>query len=394
MSNRQLFLEHQAQTSDFPMLVEISHAKGVYMYGPEGQKYIDLISGIGVSALGHQHPAVTQAVKDQAEKHMHVMCYGEFVTDPAAQLSKALADTLPDPLSVTYFLNSGSEATEASLKLAKRFTGRSELISALNSYHGSTQGALSVTGDEKMKRNFRPLLPDVRHIRYGNIEDLQYITKRTAGIILETVQGEAGVQQSSQEYWTAVRKRCDETGTLLILDEIQAGFGRTGKFWAFEHYGIQPDILLCAKAMGGGMPISGVISSHEIMSTLRNNPILGHISTFGGHPVSCAASLATLKAIQDEKLVESVDAKAELFKSLLTHPDIEEIRQIGLMMAVKFDSFKRNKAIIDKAVELGVISDWFLFCDDSFRMAPPLNITEEEIREACDIITQAIEATK
>jgi len=305
-------------------------------------------------------------------------------------LAKALSDTLPENLNATYFLNSGSEAVEGALKLAKRYTGRSEILSCIDAYHGSSHGALSVGGNENLKRNYRPLLPDIKHFRFGVIEDLEQISEKTACVIIETIQGEAGVRVASKEYFKALREKCNETGTLLIFDEIQCGFGRTGKLWAFEHYGVSPDILTCAKGMGGGMPIGAFISSQEIMSVFKKNPILGHISTFGGHPVSCAASLTTLEVILEEKLLDEVEAKANLFRELLVHPLIKEIRNKGLMMAVEFENFEVVKPIIDRCIENGVLTDWFLFCDNSMRIAPPLTITEEEIRESCDIILKSI----
>lgn len=389
-SLRQLFLKHQAQTSDFPMGLEIVRAEGVYMIDASEKKMMDLIAGIGVSSVGHRHPKVQKAIHEQLEKYTHLMVYGEFIQSPQVDLAKALSDTLPPALSSCYFLNSGSEAVEGALKLAKRYTGRSEIISCIDAYHGSSHGALSVGGNENLKRNFRPLLPDIRHFRFGVEEDLHLITERTAAVIIETVQGEAGVRTASKTYFQALRAKCDETGTLLIADEIQCGFGRTGKLWAFEHYGFTPDILVCAKGMGGGMPIGAFISSEEIMSVLKNNPILGHISTFGGHPISCAASLATLHVIQDEKLLDEVEKKADLFRKLLVHPSIKSIRNKGLMMAVEFDDFDTVKPIIDRCVENGVLTDWFLFCDNSMRIAPPLIITEKEIESACEIILACI----
>lgn len=391
MNNRQLFLSHVAQTTDFPLLIEIEKAEGVYMYGPNGEKYIDLISGIGVSNVGHRHPKVLASIQEQLDKYLHLMVYGEFVQTAQAQLAKALVDTLPNPLDNVYLVNSGTEATEGALKLAKRYTGRREIISCVNSYHGSSQGALSVGGNETLKRAYRPLLPGISHIHYGRNSDLKKINTETAAVIIETIQGEAGIRVADADYFQALRKKCDETGTLLILDEIQAGFGRTGKFWAFEHFGIVPDILLCAKGMGGGMPIGAFISSNEIMAAFKNNPILGHMTTFGGHPVSAAASLATVKVLQEENLIDQVEGKAELVKSLLVHQKIKSIRNKGLMMAVQFESFQVLKPVIDKAIELGVVTDWFLFCDDAMRIAPPLTISEEQIREACGIILQAIE---
>lgn len=394
MNNRQLFLSHLAQTTDFPLMIEIEKASGVRLFGPDGKTYIDLISGIGVSNVGHRHPRVLQAIQDQLDKYLHLMVYGEYVQSPQARLAKALVDTLPDPLDNVYLVNSGSEAIEGALKLAKRYTGRPEVISCMDAYHGSSHGSLSIGGNEIFKRAYRPLVPGVSHIVYGGFADLQRINSKTAAVVVETIQGEAGIRVACREYFLALRKRCDEVGALLILDEIQAGFGRTGKFWAFEHFGITPDILVCAKGMGGGMPIGAFISSKEMMSVFKNNPLLGHITTFGGHPVSAAASLATIEILKEESLIEQVQQKAELIRNKLIHPKIKAIRNLGLMMAVEFESFEVLKPIIDRAIELGVITDWFLFCDDAMRIAPPLTITEQEIEESISIIIQAIEDTK
>lgn len=390
-SQRQLFLNHLAQTSDAPLMLEMTSAEGVYMTDVDGKQYIDLISGIGVSNVGHRHPKVVDAIKNQVDKHLHVMVYGEFVQSPQVQLAEALSQTLPENLNSVYLVNSGSEAIEGAMKLAKRYTGRSNLIACKNAYHGSSHGALSLTGSESFKRNYRPLLPGISHIEFGSTTDLNQIDHDTAAFVVETIQGEAGVRYADKSYWAEVRKRCDETGTLLILDEIQCGFGRTGKFWAFEHYGIKPDVLVSAKGMGGGMPIGCFISDQKIMHVFTENPVLGHISTFGGHPVSAAASLATLQAIQEEQLLDWVSSKEQLFHQLLKHPKIKAIRSKGLMMAVEFDSYDVLKPIIDKAIELGVVTDWFLFDDKSMRIAPPLIITEEEIKKACSIILQAID---
>jgi len=387
LTNRQLFLNHIAQTSETPLLIEINHASGVYMYREDGKKYLDLISGIGVSNIGHCHPEVVSAVQKQAEKYMHLMVYGEFVQSPQIDLATKLVATLPSSLDSVYLVNSGSEATEGALKLAKRYTNRKEIISCKNAYHGSSHGALSVMGNEFFKQSFRPLLPGIKHIEYNREEDLSLITEQTAAVIIETIQGEAGVRIADYTYMQALRKRCDYTGTLLILDEIQCGFGRTGTFWAFEKYNIKPDILLTAKGMGGGMPIGAFISSKEIMNNLTYNPVLGHITTFGGHPVSCAAAIACLKVIQEEKLIEPVLRKEALFKKHLNHPGIKEIRSSGLMMAAEFESYSVLKKIIDQAIEKGVLTDWFLFCDNSMRIAPPLIITDEEIMEACSVIS-------
>ncbi|GAA0878063.1 aspartate aminotransferase family protein [Algoriphagus jejuensis] len=391
MNNRQIFLSNLAQTTDFPLLIEVEKAEGIYLFGPKGERYIDLISGIGVSNVGHRHPKVISAIQAQLDKYLHLMVYGEYVQTPQILLAKAVCDTLPDPLDNVYLVNSGSEAVEGALKLAKRFTNRREIISCVNAYHGSSHGSLSVGGNEIFKRAYRPLLPGISHINYGNPLDLEKINDQTAAVILETVQGEAGIRVAEKGYFTALRKKCDETGTLLILDEIQTGFGRTGKFWAFEHFDIVPDIVVCAKGMGGGMPIGAFIANKEVMGVFKNNPLLGHITTFGGHPVSAAASLATVQILQEENLIGQVDTKARLFKQLLIHPKIKSIRNKGLMMAVEFESFEVLKPIIDRAIELGVITDWFLFCDDSMRIAPPLIITETEIREACRVILQAID---
>ena len=384
-------MQHLAQTTDFPLMIEVEKAEGVYLFGPNNEKYLDLISGIGVSNVGHRHPKVLEAIHHQLDKYLHLMVYGEFVQTPQVALAKALCDTLPAHLDNVYLVNSGSEAVEGAMKLAKRYTGKPNFVSCVNAYHGSSHGSLSIGGNEVFKRAYRPLLPGINHIHYGSFSDLEKIDDRTAGVIIETIQGEAGIRVACKEYFKAVRKRCDETGTLLILDEIQCGFGRTGKFWAFEHFEIIPDIVVSAKGMGGGMPIGAFIANQEVMGVFKNNPLLGHITTFGGHPVSAAASHATIQILQTENLLESVDQKADLFKSLLKHPKIKSIRNKGLMMAVEFDSFETLKPIIDRAIELGVITDWFLFCDDSMRIAPPLTISESEIKEACRIILKAID---
>ena len=394
ISNRQLFLSNIAQTSDFPLMLEIDRAEGVKMFDSGGKEYLDLISGIGVSNVGHRHPKIMEAIRNQLDKYLHLMVYGEFVETPQVKLAQAIQKSLPDPLDNVYLVNSGSEAVEGALKLAKRYSGRLEIISCFNAYHGSSHGALSVSGSEKFKNQFRPLLPDVRLIRFGLEEDLEFISTKTAAIIIETVQGEAGVRSADRNYWKALRTRTIETGTLLILDEIQCGFGRTGSFWAFDHYGIIPDIVVSAKGMGGGMPIGAFISSKEVMSCLKNDPILGHITTFGGHPVSAAASLATIDVMREERLIDQVENKALAFKEMLLHPSIMEVRNQGLMMAIEFESFELLKPIIDEAIRLGVLTDWFLFCDNSMRIAPPLTITLAEIEMACNKILQAISSNQ
>ena len=372
-------------------MVEVANAEGCYIYDQKGKKYFDLIAGIGVSSVGHRHPAVIDAIKSQADKNLHVMVFGEFIQTPQVRLAEALCKTLPDPLEVTYFVNSGSEAAEGALKLAKRYTGRFQMISCINGYHGSSHGALSASGNEVLKQNFRPLLPGFQYIVFGDTTSLDLINFKTAAVIIETVQGEAGVRMANKTYFKKLREKCTETGALLILDEIQCGFGRTGKLWAFEHYGIQPDILLAAKGMGGGMPIGCFISSKEIMSSLKQNPILGHITTFGGHPISTAASLATLETIQNENLINQVARKALLFKKLLKHDLIKSIRNQGLLMAVEFESYEVLKRIIDSALEAGIITDWFLFCNNSMRIAPPLTISEIEIKAVCQTLLKSIE---
>lgn len=391
LTQRQLFLQHNAQTSTTPLLLEFVSAKGLYLFDQTGKKFMDLIAGIGVSNVGHCHDDVVNAVKKQAETYMHLMIYGEFVQSPQVDFAKALADVLPSNLNCTYFVNSGAEAVEGAMKLAKRYTNRTEIIACRNSYHGSTQGALSLMGNEEFKQAYRPLLPDIKFIDFNTLSDLAQITTATAAIFIETIQGEAGIRVPDLDYLIALRNRCTETGTLLIFDEIQCGFGRTGKMFAFEHFNIVPDVLLLAKGIGGGMPIGAFISSTEKMSVFTENPILGHITTFGGHPVSCAAGLATLKAIQNENLVADVEKKGELFKSLLQdHPAVKEVRGKGLMLAVEFESYDVNKSIIDGCIADGIITDWFLHCSNSMRIAPPLIITDAEIREACLIILKNI----
>jgi acetylornithine/N-succinyldiaminopimelate aminotransferase len=387
---RQLFLTNNAQTTDFPLLLEFERAEGVYMYDKAGKAYLDLISGIGVSNLGHSNPYVINAIKEQLDKYMHLMVYGEYVQTPQVRFAEKLVSLLPANLNSVYFVNSGTEAVEGALKLAKRYTGRSQIVACYNSYHGSTQGALSIMGNEEYKQAYRPLLPGINFIRFSHIDDLQLISKETACVIIETVQGEAGIRVPDKAYMQALRKRCTETGTLLILDEIQAALGRTGKLFAFEHFDIIPDILLLAKALGGGMPVGAFISSNEIIGALKENPILGHITTFGGHPVCCAAGLAALEVLLNENLTASVDAKSKLFHQLLVHPLIKEVRGKGLMLAVELESFDFNKKIIDRCIENGIVVDWFLHCSNSMRIAPPLIITEDEIRKACEVILEAI----
>jgi len=387
---RQLFLANNAQTTNFPLLLEFERAEGIYMYDQQGKAYIDLISGIGVSNLGHSNPYVINAIKDQVDKYMHLMVYGEYVQSPQVRFAEKLISIAPENLQSVYFTNSGAEAVEGALKLAKRFTGRQEIIAFHNSYHGSTHGALSVMGNEEYKQAYRPLLPGVSFIRFNEVDDLQFITKQTACVIIETIQGEAGIHVPDAAYMQALRARCNETGTLLILDEIQAAFGRTGKLFAFEHFNIVPDILLLAKALGGGMPIGAFIASNAIMDSLKENPILGHITTFGGHPVCCAAGLAALEVLLDENLISQVAEKEVLIRQLLVHPAIKEIRGKGLMLAIQLANFDLNKKIIDRCIEHGVITDWFLHYSSAMRIAPPLIITSDEIKKSCGVILEAI----
>lgn len=390
LTQRQLFLQHNAQTSPEPLMLEFVRAKGVYIYDAADKKHLDLIAGIGVSNVGHCHPAVVEAIQKQAETYMHLMVYGEYVQTPQVNFAKALADILPPTLSCTYFLNSGTEAVEGAMKLAKRYTGRKGFIACKNAYHGSTQGAESLMESDFYSSGYGPFLPHVSFIEHNNIDDLEKITTEIAAVFIEPIQGEAGIRVADVSYMQALRAKCTETGTLLIFDEIQSGFGRSGKMFAFEHYQVVPDVLLLAKGIGGGMPIGAFISSLEIMSVLSHTPILGHMTTFGGHPVCCAAGLATLRTLVDQHIVDEVEEKGQLFKQLLKHPAIKEIRGKGLMLAVEFENFEINKKIIDACILDGVLSDWFLHCSNSMRIAPPLIITKEEIEEACAIILKNI----
>lgn len=391
LSNRQLFLLNTAQTSTSPRLIEIEKAEGLYLYGPDGQKYMDLVSGFAVSNIGHRHPRVLTAIRDQLEKYLHVTVYGEFIQAPQVALATKLLEQLPSTLNNIYFVNSGTEATEGAMKIAKKYTGRSAFIAAKKAYHGSTQGALSLMGDEKYKIPYEPLLPNITYINYNELNDLSKITTDTAGVVLEAVQGEAGIRVPDINYMQQLRKRCNETGALLILDEIQTGLGRTGKLFAFEHYGIVPDILLTAKGLGGGMPIGAFIARREIMDVIKENPILGHITTFGGHPVSCAAALASLTVILEEKLMDTVPQKHEIFKAHLKHPLIKEVRGIGLMMCIQLTSFQQVEAVSKYCAENGVMIDWFLHHETALRVSPPLIIKEEEIIAACTVIKQGLD---
>ena len=392
LTHRELFLKYLAQTSDSPLQLEIEKAEGVYLYTPSGKKIIDLISGVSVSNVGHSHNDVVKAVTEQAQKYMHLMVYGEFVQHPQVKLAEAICEMLPQKLQSVYFVNSGSEAVEGAIKLAKRYTGRPNIISFINAYHGGTNGALSLMGSEDFKQAFRPLLPGVKHLRFNNFDDLNRIDSSTACVVVEPVQGEAGIIEPLNDFLSALRKQCNETGTLLVFDEIQTGMGRTGKNFAFEKCGVVPDILLLAKAFGGGMPLGAFISSKEIMGTLTHNPVLGHITTFGGHPVSCAASLKSLELLTSLDLVDDVDKKEQLFRNRLEgHPKVKGIRSSGLFMAVELGSFEKVQKFIHLGLEIGFVTDWFLFCSTAFRIAPPLIISYDEIEQACEKIIQALD---
>ena len=388
---RQLFLQNIAQTSVAPLMLQIERAEGMYLYDPDGKAYLDLIAGIGVSGLGHRHPKVVEAAKAQLDQYLHTLVYGEFILAPQVRLAELLARHLPDPLDSVYFVNSGTEATEGAMKLAKRHTGRFEIVACKKAYHGSTQGAASLMWPKDFTQAFHPLLPGIRHIEYNCEWCLQQITEQTAAVVVETVQGEWGIRPPAEGYLKKLRQRCSEVGALLILDEIQAGYGRTGSLFAFEQYGIVPDILLLAKGMGGGMPIGAFVASREVMSCLSFDPPLGHITTFGGHPVCCAAALATLETLLESDLIQQVKSKEKLFLELLRHPAIVEVRSAGLWLAVELESFDVVQAVIQYCLRQGLITDWFLFNDRSLRIAPPLIITEAQIRWACGVILEAIE---
>lgn len=392
MNQRELFLRHVAQTSPAPLALEIVSAEGALLRDAGGQEYIDLIGGISVANVGHRHPAVVQAIRQQTDAYLHVMVYGEFVETPQVHYAQLIARHLPPGLSTVYFTNSGAEAIEGAMKLAKRATGRTQVIGFDHSYHGSTQGALSIIGSEYWRNAYRPLLPGVLHLSYNTPGSLEEITDQAACVIVETVQAEAGIIAPSKEWLRALRRRCTDTGTLLVLDEVQAGFGRTGTLWGFEQFGIVPDILVLGKALGGGMPLGAFIAGRELMQVLTENPVLGHITTFGGHPVCCAAGMAAMEALLQEEMIAGVKEKEALFRSLLVHPLIRATRSVGLWMAVEFDSFETNKKVIDACIAGGVVTDWFLFAPQCLRISPPLTISEEQIRQACAIVLQAVEA--
>ncbi|MBL7897959.1 MAG: aspartate aminotransferase family protein [Crocinitomicaceae bacterium] len=382
------FKKYQGQTNLFPYLIDVDFAEGIYIHDKSGKKYMDMIAGVAVSSIGHRNPQVIEAIKAQLDKHLHVMVYGEYIQDAPLELAKNLASVLPQNLNCSYFVNSGTEANEAALKLAKRFTGRYELISCKGSYHGNTHGSMSVSWNEIKKTPFRPLIPGVNFIELNNLQSLELITKQTAGVIIETIQGDAGVRVPTKEFLTALRKKCDETGALLIFDEVQVGLGRTGKMFAFEHFGIVPDILTLGKALGGGMPIGAFISSTDKMKCLADNPMLGHITTFGGHPVICAAANACIQVLKTENWIHDCEMKGALLESILSkHKEIIEIRRAGLMFAIQLKSAERVQQVVQGCLEKGLIGFWFLSCPDSFRLSPPLSITVEEIEMAGEIIS-------
>ena len=393
VNERELFLKHIAQTSPSPLAFEIAKAEGCLLYDVKGKEYIDLVGGISVANVGHRHPKVVEAIKKQLDAYLHVMVYGEFIESPQVQYAKLLTDLLPPSLNSVYFTNSGAEAIEGSMKLAKRVTNRTQIIAFKNSYHGSTQGALSIMGDEYWRNAFRPLLPDVLHLDYNSPESINEISERTACVILEPVQAEAGVIVPLREWMKAIRKKCTETGALLILDEIQTGFGRTGKLWAFEHFRIKPDILVLGKALGGGMPLGAFITKKKLMNAFTENPVLGHITTFGGHPVSCAAGMAAMKVLLEEGLIDTEHQKENLFMSLIPHRKIRAARSFGLWLAITFDSFEINKKVIDNCIAAGLMTDWFLFSPNSLRISPPLIISREQIARAAEILKAAMDKT-
>lgn len=379
ISEKHLFLQHVGQTNENPLMLEIEKAEGIYLFGKDGKKYIDLVSGVSVSNLGHGHPDIVEAIKKQVEQYTHLMVYGEYVQSPQVKYAEQLTKFLPKSLDSLYFVNSGSEAIEGALKLAKRYTARTEIIAFKNAYHGSTHGAMSLMSDEKFKRAFRPLLPNISFLEFNNIADLEAITDKTACVVVEPIQAEAGIIVPDLQFMKKLRERCSETGTLLVFDEIQTGFGRTGSLFAFEHHKVVPDIMAIAKAMGGGMPIGAFVSSKEIMWSLTNNPPLGHITTFGGHPVSAAAALAALNIIANDRFLNEIEKKEQLFRKLLVHKNIVEIRGKGLFLAVKLQDVKMMEKFYKRCIEEGIVFDLFLYCQDAFRIAPPLIVNYEEI---------------
>ena len=391
---KELFFKHIAQTSENPLLLEIEYAKGIYLFNKSGKSYIDLISGVSVSSIGHSHPKVIDAVIEQTRKNMHLMVYGEYVQYPQVKLATKLAELTNQQLDSVYFVNSGSEAVEGALKLAKRFTCKKEIIACKNAYHGSTHGAFSLINHKEYTQKFEPLLDGVSFINFNHPEDAGLITNKTACVIIEPIQGEAGCIPATFNFLQSIRNICDKTGTLLIFDEVQTGMGRTGSFFAYQYYNIIPDIIVLAKAFGGGMPLGAFAASKKIMNCLSNNPALGHITTFGGHPVSCAASLAAINVIENDKLIEHLAEKEKLFRELLKHEKIKEVRGKGLLLAVQLDSYETVKKCISYCLSKGVITDWFLFCNSALRISPPLIISEEQIRFSCKIIIDSLDCLR
>lgn len=394
MQQSESFLKKLGQTSPSPYLLNIASAKGIYLYDTNGKAYMDMIAGVAVNNIGHGNEKVLEAIKQQVDKHLHVMVYGEFIQEATLKFAEKLTSKLPANLNCVYTVNSGTEANEAALKLAKRVTGRTEIVAFRGSYHGSTHGSMSVSGNEIKKEAFRPLLPDVRFLRFNNLEDLDQITEKTAGVIMETIQGDAGVRVPSQEFIAKLRYRCTEVGAQLIFDEIQCGIGRTARFCAFEHFNVVPDILTLGKALGGGMPIGAVVSSQEKLNEFTYNPMLGHITTFGGHPVVCAAGLAGLEVLEEEVDFKEVERLGKLLADLVGQsPEIKEVRRFGMLFAFDMESFERVEKVVNHCLKQGLISFWFLSHPYSFRLSPPLTITEDEIRKAASIILEAIEKT-
>lgn len=392
ISNREIFLRNIGQTNDRPLAIEIEKAEGVYLYDREGKDYIDLVSGVSVSNVGHRHPQVVEAVKSQVDKHMHLLVYGELVQDPQVKFARLLLEQLSGSFDNIYFVNSGSEANEGALKLAKKYTGRTEIVACRNAYHGSTHGVLSLMGNEMYRNPFRPLLPDIRYITFNEEEDLKQITKRTACVMVEPIQAEAGIVLPRNNYLEKLRERCNETGTLLIFDEVQTGFGRTGSLFGMTHYDVYPDIFTIAKGMGGGMPIGAFVSSKTIMDSLKAQPGLGHITTFGGHPVSAAAAYASLQVILEGQLIDGVTTKGRIYMEELKHPKIKNMWGAGLFIAVELESPATISGAMEKLVENGIITDQFIFKPEAFRIAPPLIITEEAIEESIRRIQNALDA--
>ena len=391
LTQRQLFFEYLALPSSKPLALEIINAEGIYLFDKDGKKYFDLVSGVSVSNIGHRHPKVIQAIHNQLDKYMHLMVYGKYIQTPQVRLAKVLSDNLPEKLNSTYFVNSGSEAVEGALKLAKRFTGRSEIVAFKNAYHGGTHGALSVMGHEDLKNAFRPLLPDIRFLEFNNFQDIDKISEKTACVIIEPIQAEAGVILPEKDFLKNIRNKCDKTGVLLIFDEIQMAFGRTGKLFCFENYNVVPDILCLAKSMGGGMPIGAFISSKEIMNSLTFNPELGHITTFGGHPVCCAAALANLEVLKKGDIIKQATEKGDLFKEILhKHPLIKEIRKKGLMLSIELENSEQTDKVVKLFIKNGIVVDRFLFRNNAFRIAPPLIIKNKEIVEVSNIILSCL----